>query len=122
MSAMSDDCSLPIIESENEEGEIKITASARSLESRDDNNDGDVRNSDAMCFSTTISESKNTDESKGRDIQVGKEDFEIESGIEKGGDMKFVTHDAVQEKKASWITALKIRSEIILRKKVSRIK
>lgn len=97
MPAKVDDCSLPIMESEIEEGAIKMTASARSLDSRDDNNDGDVRNSDARCSSTTISESKNTDESKGRDIQVEKEDLGIELGIEKGGNINSVTHDAVQE-------------------------
>lgn len=97
MPAKVDDCSLPIIESENEEGAIKMTASARSLDSRDDNNDGDVRNSDARCSSTTISESKNTDESKGRDIQEEKEDLGIELGIEKGSNINSVTHDAVQE-------------------------
>lgn len=101
MPAKSDDCSLPTIESENEDGTIKMTASARSLDSRDDMNDGDVRNSEARCFSTTIAESKNTDESKGRDIQVEKGDLGIESGIEKGGDMKFVTYDAVQENEGS---------------------
>lgn len=97
MPAKVDACSLPIIDSENEEGAIKMTASARSLDSRDDNNDGDVRNSDARCSSTTISESKNTDESKGRDIQIEKEDLGIELGIEKGGNINSVTHDAVQE-------------------------
>ena len=78
-----------------------MTASARSLDSRDDMNDGDVRNSDAMCFSTTIAESKNTDESKGRDIQVEKGYLGIESGIEKGGNINSVTHDAVQENECS---------------------
>lgn len=97
MPAKVDDCRLPIIERENEEGAIKMTLSARSLDSRDDNNDGDVRNSDARCSSTTISESKNTDESKGKDIQIEKEDLGIELGIEKGGNINSVTHDAVQE-------------------------
>lgn len=97
MPAKVDDCSLPIIDSENEESAIKMTASARSLDSRDDNNDGDVRNSDARCSSTTISESKNTDESKGRDIQIEKEDLGIELGNEKGGNINSVTHDTVQE-------------------------
>lgn len=101
MPAKVDDCSLPIIESENEEGAIKMTANARSLDSRDDNNDGDVRNSDARCSTTTIPEYKNTDESKGRDIQVEKEDHGIESGIKKDGNINFVTPDAVQENEDS---------------------
>lgn len=63
-----DDCSLFIIESENEDGMIKMIVSVWFLDFRDDMNDGDVCNFEVRCFFIIIVEFKNIDEFKGRDI------------------------------------------------------
>lgn len=122
MPAKSDACCLPVIENEKEDGAIQMTASARSLDFKDNLNDEEVRDSDTSLSSTIISESKNDDESKGRDTKAEEDDLEIESDTRKGGDIKFDTIDAVQEEDASLDNSVEHQIEINLEERVSLIK
>lgn len=96
MHAKSDTFSLPVIENEKEYSAIEMTAGARSLDSRDDINDEEVRDSDVSLSPTCVSESKNDDDSKGRDTKAEEVNIEIETDTGKGGDIKFGTIDDVQ--------------------------
>uniref|UniRef100_A0A8W8NU59 Uncharacterized protein n=1 Tax=Magallana gigas TaxID=29159 RepID=A0A8W8NU59_MAGGI len=77
MPAKSDACCLPVIDIEKEDGAIEMTASARSLYSKDYLNDEEIRNYDASISSTIVSESKSDDESKGRDTKAEKDDLKM---------------------------------------------
>lgn len=114
MHAKSDAFSLPLIENGKEHSAIEMTAGARSLDSRDDLNDEEVRDSDVSLSPTTVTESKNDDDSKGRDTKAEEVNLEIESDTGKGGDIKFDTIDDAQEKEASLDNCVKHQSQINL--------
>lgn len=114
MHAESDAFSLPVIENKKECSAIEMTASARSLDSRDDLNDEEVRDSDVSLSPTTVSESKNDDESTGRDTKAEEVNLEIESDTGKGGDIKFDTIDDVQEEEASLDDCVEHQSQVNL--------
>lgn len=101
MPAKSDACCLLVIEKEKEDGAIEMTARAQSLDFKDHHNDEEVRDYYISLSSTIVSESKNNDESKGRDTKAEEDDLEIESVTGKGSDIKFDTINAVQEEDAS---------------------
>lgn len=114
MHAKSVAFSFPVIENDKEYSAIKMTAGARSLDLRDDLNDEEVRDSDVSLSPTTVSESKNDDESKGRDTKAEEVNLEIESDKGKGGDIKFDTIDDVQVKEASLYNCVEHQNQINL--------
>lgn len=114
MHAKSDTFSMPVIENEKEDSAIEMTASTRSLDSRDDLNDEEVRDSDVSLSQTTVSESKNDDESKGRETNAEEVNLEIESDTVKGGNIKFDTIDDVQEEEASLDNCVEQQNQINL--------
>ncbi|XP_011440241.3 uncharacterized protein [Magallana gigas] len=100
MPAKSDTCCLPVIDIEKEDGAIEMTASARSLYSKEYLNDKEIPNYDASISSTIVSESKNDDESKGGDTKAEKDDLKMALDTVKGGDIKFDTIYTFQEEEA----------------------
>lgn len=100
MPAKSDACCLPVIDIEKEDRAIEMTASARSLYSKDYLNDEEIRNYDASISSTIVSESKSDDESKGRDTKAEKDDLKMALDTVKSGDIKFDTIYTFQEEEA----------------------
>ncbi|XP_052693425.1 uncharacterized protein LOC128171695 [Crassostrea angulata] len=114
MHAKSDAFILPVIENEKEDSAIETTASARSLDSRDDLNDDEVRDSDVILSPTCVSESKNDDQSKGRETKAEEVNLEIKSDTGKGGDIKFDTIDDVQEEEASLDNCVEHQNQINL--------
>lgn len=99
--AKSDASILLIIKSEKENGAIEMTVSAQSLDSEDNLNVEEVRDSDTRGSSTPLSEFKNDANSKDRDTKAEDESLGIKSDTEKCGEIKDVSINDVQENETS---------------------